>query len=110
MCHQGRCGRVSSELRTISSFILSRAPEISSVTCSSLKFLTISLSLGRGPRSLRAIASLSTTALPITFKFAPHKRQNCKVDADSVPHCGQYISCYRRFLPVPLTGESLRDV
>src|SRR6266536_1281046 len=51
--------------------------------------------LGSGPRSLRAIASLRATALPITFRFAPQERQYCKPGEDSVAHCGQYIDGHR---------------
>src|ERR1044072_7570179 len=49
------------------------------------------LDLRQGSRSLRAMASLRVTVLPITFRFAPQTRQYC-VDCDSVPHWGQYIS------------------
>src|SRR5687767_6040343 len=73
-------------VRSISLFMRSRALDTSSVTCSILRLLTISLSFGNGPRSLRAIASLSVSALPITLRLAPHERQYCRPDPDSVPH------------------------
>src|SRR5690242_19731615 len=73
----------------------SSARDTSSVRCSGLSAFTISLIFGKGPRSLRAMASLRVTALPITFRFAPQTRQYC-VDCDSVPHWGQYISTSKR--------------
>ena len=45
-----------------------------------------------GTLSLRAIASLSETALPITLRLAPHDRQNFKSVEDSTPHWGQNIT------------------
>src|SRR6266508_1653073 len=89
--HQGLCGVGSSELRTISLFICSSACEMSSLTCSTFRLFIISLIFGSGPRSLRAIASLNETALPITLRLDPHDRQYCTPEEDSVPHCGQYI-------------------
>src|ERR1043165_1140191 len=73
----------------------SSARETSSVMCSALSPFTISLIFGKGPRSLRAMASLRVTAFPITFRFAPQTRQYC-IDCDSVPHWGQYISTSKR--------------
>src|SRR6266496_1366123 len=45
-----------------------------------------------GTLSLRAIASLSETALPVTLRLAPHDRQNFKSVEDSTPHWGQNIT------------------
>src|SRR5436189_6332083 len=84
--HQGSCEPRSCELRAISLFIWSRALETSSVTCSTLRFFIISFIFGSGPRSDLAIASLRVTALPITLRLAPHERQYCWPDDDSVPH------------------------
>jgi len=61
-------------LRTSSLFIRSSARDTSSVTFSTLRFLTISL-IFAGTPSLRAMASLSETALPITLRLAPQDRQ-----------------------------------
>src|SRR3990172_10188784 len=75
----------------ISLFILSSALVTSAETFSILRLLTNSFILGSGPRSLRAIASLSVSALPMTLRLAPQARQYCWPELDSVPHCGQYI-------------------
>src|SRR5689334_18584750 len=52
--------------------------------------LKMSLSLAGIP-SLRAMASLRVTALPITLRLEPQVRQNFKSAGDSVPHWGQNI-------------------
>src|SRR5437870_13509498 len=51
-----------------------------------------------GTLSLRAIASLSETALPITLRLAPHDRQNIKSVEDSTPHWGQNITATSRVI------------
>src|SRR5207253_5967619 len=84
-------GLESWALRTSSLFMRSKARDTSSVTFSTLRFLTISL-IFAGTLSLRAIASLSETALPITLRLAPHDRQNFKSVEDSTPHWGQNIT------------------
>src|SRR5712692_3581408 len=83
-----------SELRAISLFILSSARETSSVTCAILMLLNMSLSFAGMP-SLRAIASLSVTAFPITLRLAPQDRQNFRSGVDSVAHWGQYMVVHR---------------
>src|SRR6267142_1878855 len=65
---------------------------MSSLTCSPFTFFIISLIIpGNGP-GIRAIASLSETALPTTLRLAPQDRQYCRPEDDSVPHCGQYMA------------------
>src|SRR5437879_645306 len=107
--HHGLRDLPSGVVRTISLFIRSSARETSSVTCSILRFLTISLILGRGPRSLRAMASLRATALPITFRLAPHWRQYCKPGEDSVAHCGQYMDGHQQEHIIVTVSDSQSD-
>src|SRR5712692_1600422 len=98
-----------SRLRAISLFILSSARETSSVTCAILMLLNMSLSFAGMP-SLRAIASLSVTALPITLRLAPQDRQNFRSGVDSVAHWGQYMvvhRCGEHYQAVFLVGKAI---
>src|SRR2546427_9511238 len=63
-----------------------------------------------GTLSLRAIASLSETALPITLRFAPHDRQNFKSVEDSMPHWGQNITGTSRVISSRFSARSKTEI